>query len=246
MKLAGTTAVTEIWAKIKAYITTKLASYLPLSGGTLTGDLLFSDSGTSTRGIRGTVGKNDAWRLIGGASAVDAGWLELATADGGNEPIYVRQYVTNYTDSFSSIVHSATLLDALGNTSFPGIVTASAFLGNGATATKLATARSITLSGNTTGTATFDGSDNITIATSTNYASEAKALTSFLVSRNESPNSYGLIASLSLPYKPSTNWNEITGSIYVSYNHSDSNEKFGLIRLKASGMGKGDGNSVLS
>ena len=75
------------------------------------------------RGIYGTVGKNDAWRVIGGASAVDAGWLELATADGGNEPIYVRQYVTNYTDSFSSIVHSATLLDKSGNTSFPGTVT---------------------------------------------------------------------------------------------------------------------------
>jgi hypothetical protein len=42
--------------------------------------------------------------------------------------------------------------------------------GNAATATKLATARSITLSGDTTGTATFDGSDNITITTSTNYA----------------------------------------------------------------------------
>ena len=37
---------------------------------------------------------------------------------------------------------------------------------NAATATKLATARSITLSGNTTGTATFDGSANITIDTS--------------------------------------------------------------------------------
>jgi hypothetical protein len=42
--------------------------------------------------------------------------------------------------------------------------------GNAATATKLANERTITLTGDTTGTATFDGSANITITTSTNYA----------------------------------------------------------------------------
>ena len=41
-----------------------LASYLPLYGGILTGDLLFSDSGTATKGIYGTIGSFDVWRLI--------------------------------------------------------------------------------------------------------------------------------------------------------------------------------------
>lgn len=45
-------------------VNSKLANYLPLSGGALTGDLIFSDSGTATKGIYGTVGGNDAWRLI--------------------------------------------------------------------------------------------------------------------------------------------------------------------------------------
>ena len=107
------------------------STYLPISGGTLTGDLLFADSGTDTKGIHGTIGSTDAWRLVGGASATNAGWLELATADDGAEPIYVRQY--SYTggtgtepyNHFGTIIRSATLLDASGNTSFPGTVTAS-------------------------------------------------------------------------------------------------------------------------
>jgi hypothetical protein len=140
--------------------------------------LLFSDSGAATKGIYGTVGLNDAWRLMGGATASDSGWLEIATGDDAIEPIYVRQYRfiggTNMPYShFGQIIHSATLLDESGNTSFPGTVTASAFLGNASSATKLATARSITLSGNTKGTATFDGSANVTITTSTDYAMSA-------------------------------------------------------------------------
>ena len=118
------------------------ATYLPLAGGTLTGDLIFSDSGTATKGIYGTVGRNDAWRLIGGATASDAGWLELAIGDNGNEPIYVRQYTgtgQNFPyNFFGNLVRTATLLDEAGNTSFPGTVTASAFSGNASSATKAA------------------------------------------------------------------------------------------------------------
>lgn len=91
-------------------------SYLPLSGGTITGNIVFSDSGTAFRGIQGTVGGNDAWRVVGGATAGNAGFLEIATADDGTEPIYVRQY----TGVFSNVARTATLLDDGGNTSFPG------------------------------------------------------------------------------------------------------------------------------
>ena len=102
------------------------STYLPISGGTLTGDITFSDSGTANRGIYGTVGKNDAWRLIGGASADSAGWLELATANDETEPIYVRQYDgvggTNVYNNFGNPIRTATLLDESGNTSFPGVI----------------------------------------------------------------------------------------------------------------------------
>jgi hypothetical protein len=42
--------------------------------------------------------------------------MEIATADDGTEPIYVRQY----TGVYSTIKNEAILLDASGNTYFPG------------------------------------------------------------------------------------------------------------------------------
>jgi hypothetical protein len=67
---------------------------------------------------------NDFFRIrVGGAS--NGGWAEIATADDGSEPIYVRQY----TGVFSSVTRTATLLDGSGNTTFPGSVTASSFSG---------------------------------------------------------------------------------------------------------------------
>lgn len=96
-------------------------SYLPLSGGTLSGDLLFSTNGdTGTRQIRLVGGSNDYGRLAVGATANNAGWMEIATADDGTEPIYVRQY----TGVYSTVTRTLTLLDANGNTSIPRTVIA--------------------------------------------------------------------------------------------------------------------------
>lgn len=55
--------------------------------------------------------------------------MELATADGGNEPIYVRQY----TGVFTTVKRTLTLLDASGNTILPGTLTAAGATINGAT-----------------------------------------------------------------------------------------------------------------
>lgn len=58
---------------------------------------------------------NDLFRIrCGGPS--NQGWVEIATADDGTEPIYVRQY----TGAFSSITRTLTLLDGSGNTICPG------------------------------------------------------------------------------------------------------------------------------
>ncbi len=76
-------------------------------------------SGTSSAElVRGNMGDNDQARILVGASASNAGYLEIATADDGTEPIYVRQY----TGTFSTLTRTATILDASGNTSFPGTV----------------------------------------------------------------------------------------------------------------------------
>jgi hypothetical protein len=81
--------------------------------------------GSEANLVYATIGDNDFFRIrVGGAS--NAGWAEIATADDGTEPIYVRQY----TGVFSSVTRTATLLDGSGNTSFPGTVTAPTFSGS--------------------------------------------------------------------------------------------------------------------
>ena len=127
MQFLDKTGVGTLWSMCKTKFALKDHShnYLPLSGGTLTGDLLFSNSGTTFRQIRGTCGDNDFWRIGGGATGNNAGYMEIATADDGTEPIYVRQY----SGTFNTITRTATLLDGSGNTSFPGTVAAAKFKG---------------------------------------------------------------------------------------------------------------------
>ena len=86
-------------------------------------------SGTVGELVKATMGGNDSFRIaVGGGS--NNGYAEIATADDGTEPIYVRQYANNKTDNFITPTRTATLLDAGGNTSFPGKVTAPTFVGN--------------------------------------------------------------------------------------------------------------------
>ena len=72
----------------------------------------------STELVRGNMADNDQFRILVGGTAGNAGFVEIATADDGTEPIHVRQY----TGVFSSLIRTATLLDGSGNTSFPGNV----------------------------------------------------------------------------------------------------------------------------
>lgn len=61
---------------------------------------------------------NDFFRIRCGAPS-NQGWVEIATADDGTEPIYVRQY----TGEFASITRTLTLLDGNGDTYCPGKIT---------------------------------------------------------------------------------------------------------------------------
>lgn len=72
-------------------------------------------SGGSATLVYGQMGVSDSFRLLI-AGTDDGGWAEIATADNGNEPIFVRQY----TGAFQSIARSLCLLDANGNTIIPG------------------------------------------------------------------------------------------------------------------------------
>jgi hypothetical protein len=80
---------------------------------------------TNANLVYSQMGSNDFFRIrVGGGS--NAGYVEIATADDGTEPIYVRQY----TGVFSDVTRTATLLDGSGNTSFPGNISGGYILGS--------------------------------------------------------------------------------------------------------------------
>lgn len=86
-------------------------------------------SGTVGELVKATMGGDDSFRIaVGGGS--NNGYAEIATADDGTEPIYVRQYANGAVDNFITPTRTATLLDANGNTQFPGRVTAPTFSGS--------------------------------------------------------------------------------------------------------------------
>ena len=84
------------------------------------GQITFSAlSGTNGRALLyQQMADNDYFRIYIGATESNSGYAEIATADDGNEPIYVRQY----TGEFSSIKRTLTLLDANGYTHFPSYI----------------------------------------------------------------------------------------------------------------------------
>lgn len=86
------------------------------------GQITFSAlSGTNGRALLyQQMADNDFFRIYVGGTGNNGGYAEIATADDGNEPIYVRQY----SGVFSSVVRTLTLLDGNGNTTVPGLLTA--------------------------------------------------------------------------------------------------------------------------
>lgn len=95
--------------------------YVKKAGDTMTGDLnisgghilyMLQTSSTSTQQIHFQGGRNDYGRIAFGGTAENAGWMEIASCDDGNEPIYARQY----TGVFTTIKNTLTLLDANGDT----------------------------------------------------------------------------------------------------------------------------------
>lgn len=91
------------------------------------GNLLFTDitgntanTGMSLKGIYGRIGGDDGWRIAGGARANNIGYLEIATNDDMNEPIYVRQYGGGGGwNGYISLARTFTLLDAVGRSRAP-------------------------------------------------------------------------------------------------------------------------------
>jgi hypothetical protein len=130
-------------------------SYLPLTGGVVSGSIGFSDSGK--RGIYGSMGVNDNWFIGAVAFTTDNGFVEIATGDDGNEPIYVRQYNGDpYTTG--TVARTATILDGSGNTTFPNTLTATTLVKSGGTSSQylMADGSVSTITNNITGTGTIN------------------------------------------------------------------------------------------
>ena len=102
-----------------------VAGITTLSNLSATGNIIgnfVSPSLTGTNNaniITGTIATDDYYRIQVGGTAADAGFLSIDTADGGNEPIYVRQYTNSGGNPFGSLTRQLTLLDSTGNTSLP-------------------------------------------------------------------------------------------------------------------------------
>lgn len=147
-------------------------NYLQLSGGTMTGAI---NSTLST----GTFLAGNQGRALIASNATAGSYVTLAKSNSTNGYFTINTFnqslIVGYTAKTTvdagtnALTRSLTLLDEFGTSSFPGTVKAPNFSGslngNAATATKLQTARTITLTGAINGSATFDGSANITINT---------------------------------------------------------------------------------
>lgn len=125
----GTTTPTQKLHVIGGGLFTALLTTTGITNnGTLTqnGDIIINQASTTgTRQVEFQGGDNDYGRVAYGGTASNAGWMEIASCDDGMEPIYARQY----TGVFTTVKRTATLLDANGNTVFPGTVTAPTFTG---------------------------------------------------------------------------------------------------------------------
>lgn len=139
-------------------------SYLPLSGGNLTGKI--SNNYTTNTYLAGNQG-NALVNTTSTAGSYVMLYRYPSTngyfTTGGYQGKYLLQYTNKATvdAGTNAVTKAVTLLDESGNSQFPGVVSASSFSGalsgNATTATTLQTARTIN------GTS-FNGSANITTA----------------------------------------------------------------------------------
>lgn len=155
---------------------------IKLNGGSTEGTNLFTYNGSATKTINITassIGAQASGTYAGGIS--NGGAASKLAYQAGNEINFVSTADTPTSEIYFNWRNGRT--DAKTGTSsnigyyfenYNGeynhtTLYAAQFSGNAATATKLANARTITLSGSVTGSTTFDGSGNVTIATTTNH-----------------------------------------------------------------------------
>lgn len=227
----GTTTPTQKLHVIGGGLFTALLTTTGITNnGTLTqnGDIIINQASTTgTRQVRFQGGDNDYGRVAYGGTASNAGWMEIASCDGGNEPIYARQY----TGVFTTVKRTATLLDANGNTVFPGTVTAPIFTGalNGTAewSKRLATNSQLTFGLN--GLTYFNANLGAGTAANQNVGPTAQW---WHILRMNHGNGSGYFADIAVPLNTSDGiyWRRIQGGTnYGWYRVLDTNNYAGII-----------------
>lgn len=227
----GTTTPTQKLHVIGGGLFTALLTTTGITNnGTLTqnGDIIINQASTTgTRQVRFQGGDNDYGRVAYGGTASNAGWMEIASCDDGNEPIYARQY----TGVFTTIKRTATLLDANGNTIFPGTVTAPTFTGalNGTAewSKRLATNSQLTFGLN--GLTYFNANLGAGTAANQNVGPTAQW---WHILRMNHGNGSGYFADIAVPLNTSDGiyWRRIQrGTNYGWYRVLDTNNYAGII-----------------
>lgn len=178
-------------------------------------------------GIGGTMGTNNQWRIYGRSTASNAGYLEIATADDAAEPIYARQY----TGVFTTVKRTATLLDANGNTVFPGTVTAPTFTGalNGTAERSKRLAANSQLTFGLNGLTYFNANLGAGTAANQNVGPTAQW---WHILRMNHGNGSGYFADIAVPLNTSDGiyWRRIQGGTnYGWYRVLDTNNYAGII-----------------
>lgn len=226
----GTTTPTQKLHVIGGGLFTALLTTTGITNnGTLTqnGDIIINQASTTgTRQVRFQGGDNDYGRVAYGGTASNAGWMEIASCD-GNEPIYARQY----TGVFTTVKRTATLLDANGNTVFPGTVTAPTFTGalNGTAewSKRLATNSQLTFGLN--GLTYFNANLGAGTAANQNVGPTAQW---WHILRMNHGNGSGYFADIAVPLNTSDGiyWRRIQGGTnYGWYRVLDTNNYAGII-----------------
>ena len=227
----GTTTPTQKLHVIGGGLFTALLTTTGITNnGTLTqnGDIIINQASTTgTRQVRFQGGDNDYGRVAYGGTASNAGWMEIASCNDGNEPIYARQY----TGVFTTVKRTATLLDANGNTVFPGTVTAPTFTGalNGTAewSKRLATNSQLTFGLN--GLTYFNANLGAGTAANQNVGPTAQW---WHILRMNHGNGAGYFADIAVPLSKSDGiyWRRIHGGTnYGWYRVLDTNNYAGII-----------------
>mgnify|MGYP002672067527 CR=1 FL=1 len=200
------------------------------------GSLFFTDitgntanTGTSLKGIYGRIGGNDGWRIAGGARANNAGYLEIATCDDMNEPIYVRQYGGGGDwNGYVSLARTFTLLDAAGRSRAPELFEAKKIHVNSLLDQSVAIA-DIGYQFQVTGTSNF--TDNVDISGVTTHHNNIQIDTNYSIARpGKSSAWYGSHNNAMIRMTSVNSWSpllaqKVTNGYWVLGHYDYNNEK---------------------